>query len=66
MIIRKTKKLFIATLILSLIFTSTTVSPSADAYAAETDTPLSITDENLFETAYIDGLLTITGFHQPA
>ncbi len=66
MIIRKTKKLFIATLILSLIFTSIAVSPSAETYAAETDTPLSITDESLFETAYIDGLLTITGFHQPA
>ena len=66
MIIKKTKKLCIVTLIISLIFAGTAVSPSADAYAAETDTSPSITDESLFETAYIDGFLTITGFHQPA
>lgn len=66
MIIQKTKKLCIATLIISLIFASTTVTPPAAAYAAETGTPFSITDESLFDTAYLNGVLTITGFHQPA
>lgn len=64
MILKKAKKLLIATLILSLVTVPTTVSPAPVSEAAET-TPLTITDETLFDTEYIDGLLTITGFRAP-
>lgn len=33
--------------------------------AAETETP-QLTDESLFTIEYLDGVLTVTGFHQPA
>lgn len=58
------KKLFTAFILLSALTAATLFSSQANA-SMENTTAITITDETLFETAYTDGMLTITGFHQP-
>lgn len=63
--LKHAKKISLLT-VLSILFAITSVpSPGRQAYA-EDKTPLVITDETLFVTEYIDGILTITDFHPPA
>ncbi|MCM1244561.1 MAG: leucine-rich repeat domain-containing protein [Roseburia sp.] len=66
MIFKDTRKLLIITLALLALSVSAVLSGDKvpNAQAEETE-PLTITDESLFETEYVDNLLTITGFHQP-
>lgn len=64
MIFKNTKKLLALAMTFLLLFT-TVWTEDRQASAAETENPITVTDEALFETAYIDGVLTITGFHQP-
>lgn len=65
MIFKNTKKLLLITMTLVLFSAIGILTENRQAAAAETSDPIAITDESLFETAYIDGMLTITGFHQP-
>lgn len=54
-------------LLLALMLFATTAAPlSGKQTYAQDKTPLAITDETLFTTEYIDGVLTITDFHPPA
>lgn len=66
MIFKDTRKLLIITLALLALSVSAVLSGDKvpNAQAEETEL-LTITDESLFETEYVDNLLTITGFHQP-
>lgn len=52
-------------LLLALILFATAAVPSGRQAYAEDKVPLTITDEALFTTEYIDGVLTITDFHPP-
>lgn len=52
-------------LALTLIVVTAAPSRGRQAYA-ENQRPLTVTDEALFTTEYIDGILTITDFHPPA
>lgn len=65
MIFKNTKKLLLMIMALVLFSAMGILTENKQASAAETGEPLAITDESLFETAYIDGMLTITGFHRP-
>lgn len=58
------KKLFLFTGLLVLL--SAAVSLHGRQASAEEKTPLAVTDESLFETEYIDGVLTVTGYQPPA
>lgn len=60
------KKHIIMALSLALLSVAAISSSQKTAAAAEEATALEMTDASLFDTAYVDGVLTITGFHQPA
>lgn len=64
MISKKLKRMLLMTMTL-ILFSAMGIWIGNRQAAAETEDSLTVTDESLFETAYIDGMLTITGFHQP-
>lgn len=64
MILRNAKKLLFMGMMLTIFSVSAILASERNADAQETQ-PLTITDESLFETDYIDGVLTITGFRAP-
>lgn len=64
MILSNAKKLFLMAMTLAFISVSAILIFDQNA-AAEGTQPLTITDENLFQTEYINGVLTITGFRAP-
>lgn len=55
-----------ATLFFALAALSLALAFLSAKHASAEQTPADISDENLFETEYIDGVLTITGFYPPA
>lgn len=59
------KKLLLMTLACALFAATAVLGTEKQSYAEEI-MPLTLTDESLFETEIKDGVLTITGFHQPA
>ncbi len=62
--LKKVRKQMIVTLSLAFLSMAAIVSSQKTAAAQEVTTP-EITDESLFDIEYVDGVLTITGFHQP-
>lgn len=64
MILKNTKKLLLMTMTLVLLSLAAVMTSDKNASAEETD-PFAITDESCFDTEYINGVLTITGFHAP-
>lgn len=62
--IKHAKKISLLTVLLILFAATAVPSPGRQVYA-EDKNPLVITDETLFVTEYIDGILTITDFHPP-
>lgn len=62
---KNTKKLLLTAMTCVLFALTAVLLSDKAAAAAEETTPLTITDESLFETESKDGILTITGFHQP-
>ncbi len=61
MIIKKVKKLLQFTMALAFF----AVLTSGGTAFAEEKQPVAITDPSCFDTAYIDGMYTVTAFHQP-
>ena len=62
---KNAKKLLLTAMACALFAVTAVLASDKAVAAAEETTPLTITDESLFEAESINGILTITGFHQP-
>lgn len=66
MIQEKTKKMLLVMLAFAFVSACAMFTDNTDVSAETTASSLSLTDESLFETDYVEGMFTITKFHQPA